>query len=35
MANAASLTIPPDTVDPEWRCYFNFNGNEPNTRLDQ
>ena len=35
LVDAASLTIPPDTINPEWRCYFNFHGNEPNTRLDQ
>ena len=34
LADAASLTIPPDTVDPEWRCYFNFLGDEGQTRLD-
>ena len=30
---AADLTIPPLTEDPQWRCYFNFKGNEEDTRL--
>ena len=34
LADAASLTIPPDTVNPEYRCFFNFLGNEEQTRLD-
>ena len=30
-----SLTIPPPSYDTNWRWYFNFLGNEPDTRLDQ
>ena len=35
IANATDLTIPLSTVNPDWRCYFNYLGNETITRLDK
>ena len=33
--NALSLTIPPPSQNSTWRCYFDFIGNETDTKLDK